>query len=150
MTVTQNASDCKQAKLNSVAVRTCSEKVSGILAGDARSIAGKAHSSESAKRRIVGRRAKRDITGQTHKRRRHHDDCVSGCVDLCECCAWECLYHAMRALHKPAGLGMERQNREFLSLPVVLCSIRIFPLFRLCRRGEKRKGEEETYYRDIH
>jgi hypothetical protein len=98
----------------------------------------------------VGRRPKRDITRETHKHRRHHDDCVSGCVDLCECCAWECLYHAMRALRKPAGLGMERQNREFLSLPVVLCFIRIFPLFRFCRRGEKWKGEEETYYRDIH
>lgn len=56
----------------------------------------------------------------------------------------------MRALHNPAELGMRRQNREFLSLPVVLWLIRIFPLFRLCRRGEKREGEEETYNGDIH
>lgn len=107
---------------------------------------GKLGAVVSVESRNAGDGRTRDRTRQTHKR--HDDDSLA--VSICECCAWESRYHAMRALHNPAGLGMERQNREFLSLPAVLWPIRIFPLFRLCRRGEKREGEEETYNRDIH
>lgn len=146
-TVEQHACVYAQAKINSAAVRICSERASLVLAGDARSIAEEAQSPRIGKASDCGGRAKRDRTRQTHKR--HDYDCVA--VSICECCAWDCSYHAMRALLNTAGLGMERQNREFLSLPVVVVwFIRIFPLFRLCRRGEKWKGEDETCRRDIH
>jgi hypothetical protein len=98
---------------------------------------GKLAAPVSVKRRIVwgGQGKTRDGTQQTHKRH-HDDDDDSAAVSICECCAWESRYHAMRALHNPVGLGMGQQNREFLSLLVLLWFIRIFPLFRLSEWGE--------------
>jgi hypothetical protein len=52
----------------------------------------------------------------------------------------------MRALLNTAGLGMERQNREFLSLPVVVVwFIRIFPPIPFVSA----RGEMEGRRRDL-